>query len=49
MRYGLENIDALLLYLDVYQKFLQVGWISYFEKLQGFNEVEVLEFSQNLI
>jgi hypothetical protein len=48
VRYELENLDALLLYPDVYQKFLQAGWISYFEKLQRFNESEVLEFSQNL-
>ena len=49
MRYELENLDALLLYPDVYEKFLQVGWIYYFKKLQGFNEAEVLEFSQNLV
>ena len=48
MRYEPENRDALLLYPDVYEKFLQARWISYFEKLQGFNEVDVLEFSQNL-
>jgi hypothetical protein len=48
VRYEPENLDALLLYPDVYEKFLQAGWISYFEKLQGFNEAEVLEFSQNL-
>ena len=47
MRYELENIDSLLLHLDVYQIFL-ASWISYFKKLQGFNEAEVLEFSQNL-
>jgi hypothetical protein len=28
---------------------MQAGWISYFKKLQRFNEAEVLEFSQNLI
>jgi hypothetical protein len=49
VRYEPKNLDALLLHPDVYQKFLQAGWISYFEKLQGFNESEVLEFSQNLI
>jgi hypothetical protein len=48
VRYEPENMDALLLYPDVYEKFLQFGWISYFEKLQGFNEAEVLEFNQNL-
>ena len=39
----------MLLHPDVYQIFMQAGWISYFKKLQRFNEVEVLEFSQNLI
>jgi hypothetical protein len=48
VRYEPENLDALLLHPDVYQIFLQAGWISYFKKLQGFNEAEVLEFSQNL-
>jgi hypothetical protein len=33
VRYELENIDALLLHPDVYQKFMEAGWISYFEKL----------------
>jgi hypothetical protein len=46
--YEPENVDALLLYPDVYEKFLQVGWISYFEKMYGFNEAEVLEFNQTL-
>jgi hypothetical protein len=38
VRYESENMDALLLHPDVYQKFLQAGWISYFGKLQEFNE-----------
>jgi hypothetical protein len=49
MSYEPENLDALLLHPDVYQKFMQARWICYFEKLQGFNESEVLDFSQNLI
>jgi hypothetical protein len=48
VRYEPENLDALLLHLDVYQIFMQAGCISYFKKLQGFNETKVLEFSQNL-
>ena len=48
MRYEPKNLDALLLHPNVYQIFLQAGWIPYFKKLQRFNEVEVLEFSQNL-
>jgi hypothetical protein len=48
VRYEPKNLDALLLHPDVYQIFLQAGWISYFKKLQRFNEAKVLEFSQNL-
>jgi hypothetical protein len=48
VRYEPKNLDALLLHPNVYQKFLQARWISYFEKLHGFNESKVLEFSQNL-
>jgi hypothetical protein len=48
VRYEPTNLDTLLLHPEAYQIFLQVGWISYFKKLQGFNEDEVLEFSQNL-
>jgi hypothetical protein len=48
VRYELANLDTLLLHPKAYQIFLQVGWIPYFKKLQGFNEDEVLDFSQNL-
>jgi hypothetical protein len=48
VRYELANLDTLLLRPEAYQIFLQADWISYFKKLQGFNEDEVLEFSQNL-
>jgi hypothetical protein len=48
VRYEPANLDTLLLHPEAYQIFLQAGWIPYFKKLQGFNEDEVLEFSQNL-
>jgi hypothetical protein len=48
VRYEPENLDTLLLYLEAYQIILQADWISYFKKLQWFNEDKVLEFSQNL-
>jgi hypothetical protein len=48
VRYEPENLNTLLLHPDVYQIFLWAGWIPYFKKLQGFNEAEVLQFSQNL-
>jgi hypothetical protein len=47
VRYEHANLDTLLLHLEAYQIFLQPSWISYFKKLQGFNEDKVLEFSQN--
>jgi len=49
VRYEPANLDTLLLHLEAYQIFLKDGWILYFKKLQGFNEDEVMEFSQNLI
>jgi hypothetical protein len=48
VRYEPATLDSLLLHPEAYQIFLQAGWISYFKKLKGFNEDEVLEFSQNL-
>jgi len=48
VRYEPATLDSLLLHLEAYQIFLQVGWILYFKKLKEFSEDEVLEFSQNL-
>jgi hypothetical protein len=48
IRYEPKNLNTLLPHPDVYQIFLRVGWIPYFKKLYGFNEAEVLQFSQNL-
>jgi hypothetical protein len=48
VRYEPANLDALLFHPEAYQIFLQAGWIPYFKKLQGFNEDELLDFSQNL-
>jgi len=48
VRYEPANFDTFLLHPEAYQIFLQAGWIPYFKKLEGFNEDEVLEFSQNL-
>ena len=48
MRYEPTNLDTLLLHPKAYQIFLQVGWITYFKKLNGFNEDKVLELCQNL-
>jgi hypothetical protein len=49
VRYEPATLDSLLLHLEAYQIFLQADWISYFKKLKGFDEDEVLEFSQNII
>ena len=40
---------ALLeLYPEVYQIFLQAGWVDYFRRLPDFNTQQVLEFACNL-
>jgi hypothetical protein len=48
VRYEPTNLDTLLLHLKAYQIFLQADWVLYFKKLQGYNEEEVMEFSQNI-
>jgi len=35
-------------YPEAYQIFLQAGWLNYFQRLQGFNQQQVLQFAQNL-
>jgi len=40
--------SMLELYPEVYQIFLQAGWLGYFQRLQGFEQQQVLQFSQNL-
>jgi hypothetical protein len=35
-------------YPTSYQIFQQAGWLNYFQRLQGYNEQQVLQFTQNL-
>jgi hypothetical protein len=35
-------------YPAVYQIFQQAGWLNYFQRLHGYNEQQVLQFTQNL-
>jgi hypothetical protein len=43
------TMTALLeLYPEVYQIFLQAGWLGYFQRLQGFDQQQVLQFARNL-
>ena len=46
--YEPASTAVLELYPDIYQIFLQAGWIEYFRRLPDFNEQEVLEFACNL-
>lgn len=39
---------VLELFLEIYQIFLQAGWIEYFRRLLDFDEQQVLEFACNL-
>jgi hypothetical protein len=38
IRYEPTTIDLLELYPEAYQIFLQAGWLSYFQRLQGFDQ-----------
>ena len=40
---------VLELFPEIYQIFLQAGWIEYFRRLPDFDEQQVLEFTCNLI
>ena len=46
--YKPATISLLELYLEAYQIFLQAGWLGYFQRLQGFDQQQVLQFAQNL-
>jgi hypothetical protein len=48
IRYEPATTALLELYPEAYQIFLWVGWLSYFQRLQGFDQQQVLQFAQNL-
>jgi hypothetical protein len=48
IRYEPATTALLELYPEAYQIFLQAGWLSYFQRLQGFDQQQVLQFAQNL-
>jgi hypothetical protein len=48
IRYEPAMTTLLELYPEVYQIFQQAGWLGYFQRLQGFDQQQVLQFAQNL-
>jgi hypothetical protein len=48
IHHELESLDLFCIYSKAYQIFHNTGWVTFFEKLQGFDNVVTLEFSQNL-
>jgi hypothetical protein len=46
--YKPTTIALLEIYPEVYQIFLQAGWLGYFKRLQEFDQQQVLQFAQNL-
>jgi hypothetical protein len=48
IRYEPATTTLLELYPEVYQIFQQTGWLGYFQRLQGFDQQQVLQFAQNL-
>ena len=49
IRYEPSNIDALSANREVYDIFLEAGWIGYFQLLNEFHEETTLQFSLELI
>ena len=46
--YEPDTTTLLELYPEVYQIFLQAGWLDYFRRLPDFDAQQVLEFACNL-
>jgi hypothetical protein len=45
IRYKSTTTTLLELYPEVYQIFQQAGWLGYFQRLQGFDQQQVLQFA----
>ena len=48
IQHELGSIALLELHPEVNQIFQQAGWVGYFQRLQGFDPQQVLEFARNL-
>jgi hypothetical protein len=48
IRYEPTTTTLLELYLEVYQIFQQAGWLGDFQRLQRFDQQQVLQFAQIL-
>jgi hypothetical protein len=48
IRYEPTTIALLEHYPVAYQNFLQAGWLGYFQRLQWYDQQQVLQFAQNL-
>jgi hypothetical protein len=46
--YEPTTTTLLELYPEFYQIFLQAGWLSYFQRLQGYDQQQGLQFARNL-
>ena len=45
IQYEPTTTTLLELYPEVHQIFLQAGWLGYFQRLQGFDQQQVLQFA----
>ena len=48
-RYEPNNLDALSANKEFFSIFWEVGWIEYFQRLNGFHEETKFQFAMNLI
>ena len=43
-----NSMDALQNFLEAYHIFREAGWVEFFQKLEGSDEVVTIEFAQKL-
>lgn len=48
IRHELESLDLLQAHPNMQQIFRDMGWLAYFERLQGCNDGATLELPQNI-
>ena len=48
IRYEPKNLDTMCENREFFSIFREVGWIEYFQRLNGFHEETTFQFSMNL-
>ena len=48
VKYEDNNLDALREKIEFFDIFWEYGWIEYFQRLNGFHEETIFQFTMNL-